>query len=97
MKRFKSWSANITFDRSKPVRRHEQEWARMAWEGDCTFQEVFSMASSTESVKLLPWCFSTSDPFCHMDGMLAATESQSKTTPANVEVTELEEPTALGL
>ena len=39
-------------------RRHEQEWARMAQEGDHTFQEVSSMTSLPESVKLLPWCIS---------------------------------------
>ena len=38
-------------------RRHEQEWARMAWEGDHTFQEVFSMTSLGRSVKLLPGAF----------------------------------------
>ena len=47
----------------KMERRHEQEWARMAQEGDCTLQEVFSMVSLAESVKLLPWCFSTGAPF----------------------------------
>ena len=55
-------------------RRHEQEWARMAWEGDCTFQEVFSMSSLADSVKLLPWCISTSIPHCHMDDTLVATK-----------------------
>ena len=56
-------------------RRHEQEQARMDWEGDYTFQEVFSMTSSAESVKLLLWCISTTDiPFHHMDDALAATE-----------------------
>ena len=29
----------------KMERRHEQKWARMAWEGDYIFQEVFSMTS----------------------------------------------------
>ena len=43
-------------------RRHEKEWARMAWEGDHTFQEVFSMTSLAKSVKLLPWCISTGIP-----------------------------------
>ena len=58
----------------KIERRHEQEWARMAWEGDYTFQEVFSMTSSAESVKLLPWCVSTSVPLHHMEDTLVAAE-----------------------
>ena len=53
----------------KMERRHEQEWARMAWEGDYTFQEVFSM---TSSVKLLPWCISSGIPLGYMDDVLAA-------------------------
>ena len=44
----------------------------MVWEGDHTFQEVFSMTSSADSVKLLPWCISTGFPLCHMDDALAA-------------------------
>ena len=44
----------------------------MAQEGDSTFQEVFSMNSLANSVKLLPWCISSGVPLCHMDEMLAA-------------------------
>ena len=55
-------------------RNHEQEWARMAQEGECTFQEIFSMASLAESVKLLPWCFSTGAPLYYMDDTLAVTK-----------------------
>ena len=54
--------------------RHEQEWARMAWERDYTFQEVFPMTSLANSVKLLPWHVSTSIPLCHMDDTLTVTE-----------------------
>ena len=81
----------------KMERRHKQEWARMALKEDCTFQEVFSMVSLAKSVKLLPWCFSTSTPIHHMDDELAATKQQSKTAPATADVTELEEPSAPGL
>ena len=38
----------------KMERRHVQEWVRMAQEGESTFQEVFSMTSLANSVKLLP-------------------------------------------
>ena len=46
----------------------------MAWEGDYTFPEVFSMTSSAHSVKSLPWCIPTNIPFHHMDDALVATE-----------------------
>ena len=58
----------------KTERRHEQEWARMAWEGDYTFQEVFLMTILAESMKLLPWCISASIPLHHMDDTLVATK-----------------------
>ena len=58
----------------KMERRHEQEWARMANKGDTTFQEVFSMTSSAHSVKLLPWCISTSIPLHHMDDVFVDTK-----------------------
>ena len=66
----------------KMKRRHEQEWVRMAWEGDYIFQEVFSMTGLAESVNLLPWCISTGVPLCHMDDALAAAEQQGNTTQA---------------
>ena len=81
----------------KMERRHEQEWARMAQEGDHTFQEVFSMTSLAKSVKLLPWCISTSIPLCHMDDALVAAKQQGKTAPTTVGATKLEEPSAPGL
>ena len=84
-------------NRSKKERRHKEEEARMAKEGDCTFQEVFSVVSLAESVKLLPWCFSTGTPLCLMDDALAATEQQSKTALATVDATDLKELTVLGL
>ena len=55
-------------------RRHEQEQAGMAQEGDYTFQEVFLMTSLAGSVKLLPWCVSTGSPLCHMDEALVVAE-----------------------
>ena len=41
----------------KMERRHEQEWARMDWEGAFTYQEIFSMFSLADSVKLCPAAF----------------------------------------
>ena len=38
----------------KMERIHKQERARMGQEGDSTFQDVFSMTSLANSVKLLP-------------------------------------------
>ena len=58
----------------KMERRHEQDWARMTWEGDYTFQEEFSMTYLANFVKLLPWCISTGIPLCHMDDVLATAE-----------------------
>ena len=78
-------------------RRHEEEWARIAWEGDYTFQDVFSMTSLVKSVKFFPWCISTSIPLHHKDYALAATEWQGKTTLATVDVTKLQESSAQGL
>ena len=42
--------------------KHEQKGAKMAQEGNASFQEVFTMASMAESVKLLPWCVSSVAP-----------------------------------
>ena len=78
-------------------RRHEQEQARMAQEGDYTFQEVFSMTSLADSVNLLPWCVSSSIPLHHTDDMLVAAEQQGKTTLATAAAPKLEEPSAPGL
>ena len=46
--------------RIKLARKLEQKQARMAQEGNTTFQEVFSMTSLADSVKLLLWCISSS-------------------------------------
>ena len=47
---------------------------RQEWPGKETLplQEVFSMTSLADSVKLLPWCISSGIPLHHMDNALAA-------------------------
>ena len=78
-------------------KRHEQEWARMANKGDATFQEVFSMTSLANSVKLLPWCNSSGIPFGYMDDALVATTWQGKAAPATTAMPKPEKPSAPGL
>ena len=93
----RSWIINIMLSKSKwreDVSRNGQEWSI---KGDYTFQEMFSMTSLADSVKLLPWCISTGIPLCHMDDALVATEWQGKTALATAGATEPEEPSALGL
>ena len=78
-------------------RRHEQEWARMAWEGDYTFQEVFLMTNLANSVKISHWCVSTGVPLVYIDDALVATKQQGKTTPAATGMPKPEIPSAPGL
>ena len=40
----------------KTARRHASQQAQMIIQPDATSQEVFSQASLTEALKLLPWC-----------------------------------------
>ena len=52
--------------------------ARMAEEVDATFHEVFSNISSADSVRLIPWCISTTAipdviPIHHLSEALATT------------------------
>ena len=84
-------------DHKYNARKIKMEWVRKAWKGDYTFQEMFSMTSSAESVKLFPWCISTGVPICHIDDALAATKQQGKTTLATLDAIEPEEPSAPGL
>ena len=58
------------------ARKHEKQWAQMAEETDATFQEVFSQASSTDMVKLVPWCISSAIPLCYMNEVLATMVQQ---------------------
>ena len=50
----------------------------MTQEGNATFQEVFSMASLTDLIKLLPWCVSSTAPFYYLGYALSTAVQQSK-------------------
>ena len=62
----------------KLAKKHEMKWARMTQEGNATIQEVFSVMSLTDSIKLLPLCVSSTVPFCYVGEALATTMQQSK-------------------
>ena len=79
----------------KVMRKHKQKWARMAQEGNATFQEVFPMTSLADSIKLIPWCISSTIPFSYMGNTLATTVWQGKNAPSTTAAHELEESTAL--
>ena len=74
----------------KLARRHEIWQAQMAKEVDATFQEVFSQASLTDSIKLLPWCISSTFPLCYMSEALATTMQQDEDIPTSTTVPEPE-------
>ena len=66
--------------------KHEDQWARMAEEVDATFQEVFSAMSSTDLVRLRPWCISTATnpgaiPIYYMNETLATTMQWREDVP----------------
>ena len=48
-------------------------------------------------LKLLPWCFFTGVPLCHMDDALVDAKQQSETTPATADATKPKKPSAPGL
>ena len=54
----------------------------MTKEVDTTFQVVFSQISSTDSVKLLPWCISSAVPLHYMNEVLATAAQQREGAPA---------------
>ena len=49
---------------------------------DATFQEVFSQASSANSINVLPWCLLFAVPLCYMSSMLDTTMQQDEDAPA---------------
>ena len=59
----------------------------MVKQADAIFQEVFSQVSSTDSIKLLPWCISSTVPLCYMSRVLA-TAMQQHDIPATTTVSE---------
>ena len=48
------------------AKRHEEMREEMVEEGNIIFQEIFSMMDTTDSIKLLPWCTSSTIPFCFL-------------------------------
>ena len=66
-------------DQQTRIAMKHRDWqARMGEEVDTTFWEVFSEASSTDLVRVLPWCISTTVnpgviPTCYMSEALATT------------------------
>ena len=65
--------------------------AQMAEEADTTFQEVFSQASSTDSIELLLWCISSTVCLCYMSEVLATTTQQEEDIPGTITVPKLED------
>ena len=66
----------------------------MTEEADATFHEVISQVSS-DSMKLLPWCFSSAVPLHYMGNVLATTAQQEEDVPATIAVPEPEGSQAL--
>ena len=64
----------------KQARRYERQWAQMVEQTDATYQEVFSMVSSANSIKLLSWCISSTVPLHYMSGALATTTQRMRTS-----------------
>ena len=48
----------------------------------CHFQEVFSQVSLAHSIKLLPWCISSTVPLYYMSGTIATAMQQDEDIPA---------------
>ena len=75
--------------------KHKDQQAMMAKEVDTIFREVFSETSSTNLVRLLPWCISTATnpgmiPICYMSEALATTMQQRVDAPAGTTIPESE-------
>ena len=62
----------------------------MAEKANATFQEVFSQTSSTDLVKLLPWCISSAITLCYMNEVLATTAQQREIVPVTTTIPEPE-------
>ena len=57
---------------------------------NATFHEDFSQASSTDVMKLLPWCFSSTVPLHYMSNVLAIAMQQEEDFPVTIAVPEPE-------
>ena len=66
---------------AKWAKRHARQQAEMIDQDNATFWEVFSQASSTEAVKLLPWCISPAVPFCYISGAITTAAQQDEGIP----------------
>ena len=55
----------------------------MAQKGNTAFQEVFAMASSMESLKLLPWCISSAVPSHYISEALVTTTWTGQKCPSH--------------
>ena len=66
---------------AKQARRHARWQTQMINQTDGTFQEVFSQASLTESIKLLPWCISVAVPFCYISRPVTIAAQQDEGIP----------------
>ena len=67
-----------------------RQWENMTKEPDATFYEVFFLLSSTNSIKLPPWCFSSAVPLHYMSDALATAMQQEEDVPATIAAPELE-------
>ena len=68
----------------------------MAQEENTFFQDVFTIASPVELIKLLSWCISSVVPSSYISEVLVASVWLSKTAPATTAVPEPEESTTPG-
>ena len=68
----------------------------MVKQADATFQEVFSQGNSANSIKLLPWCISSTVLLCYMSGALATATQQDEDVPATTTASEPEGSLASG-
>ena len=82
--------------RIKLSRKHKRKQAEMMQEANATFQEVFSMVSLTDSIKLLPWCVSSAVPFHYMSEVLATAMQQNKNIPTTTTIPKPQGSPALG-
>ena len=68
----------------------------MAQEANTTFQKVFSLVTSTDSIKLLSWCVSSTVPFSYMGEALATAMQQDEKVLTTAAAPEPEGSPALG-
>ena len=83
-------------DRQIKLARKYGRWqAQMAEEADAAFHEVFFHVSSTDSIKLLPWCFSFTVPLHYMSDVLATAMQKEEDILVTISASKLEGSQAL--